>query len=127
QAHCLQRTRPGPSTGRAIGVDQVTFPDLRRVESWYQTATDGILNLESLLHDNDARLISKRTREELFGMTQEEWRNSSNAKQNDHELSACRALLSVVEGAIRRDLEARVATHGRHHLALQTLVQGARR
>lgn len=104
----------------------MSYPDRRRVEAWYRTAREGISNLAGLLTQSTSGVIADAIHDEIFGMTQTEWKAFHDEKQEDHEVAASLALLATCEGAIRRDLEQRIAHGGLHHTNLKPLIEPAR-
>ena len=101
----------------------MSFPDIRRVFSWYLASSDGLKQLASLFDQPLSHYVSDATYHRLIGMTKEDFFNDFlREKLDDHELAASLALLANCEGAIKRDMVDRVANQGLHHQHFAGLV-----
>lgn len=80
------------------------FPNIDGAQHWYATTLDGLRGLRVALNNQNA-LFSEDTLDELFGMSEHEWRQFLETKIDTHETFATLALLAACEGGIRRDFE----------------------
>lgn len=92
------------------------FPDIRSARDWYVSARDGLRSLEHFVHAPIRHAnISQMTDDAIFGMTEAEWKEYLQRRLEEHELFASLALMASCEGAIRRDLQWRIAQQRSHH------------
>ncbi len=83
------------------------------------------MRLKYVVHRASVEGISQMTADEIFGMTEEEWRKYLKDRLEEHELYASLALLASCEGAIRQDMEWRVNNRRRHHLRFRRISTGS--
>lgn len=88
------------------------FPDIDTAQNWYSLSLDGIHGLRLALTNRKAP-FSDSTLDELFGMSEGEWKSFVENKADIHETFATLALLAACEGGIRRDFEWRSSTNNR--------------
>ncbi|MDP1607475.1 MAG: hypothetical protein Q8L93_12705 [Rhodocyclaceae bacterium] len=81
----------------------LVFPDIDGAERWYVAAKDGVLGLREAIRCGAK--LSEDTFDELFGLTQAEWRAYYRQQSTRHEMFATLALFAACEGGIRRDFE----------------------
>ena len=97
------------------------FPNISRARKWYHSTPDGLVRLKSVVHKTSIEGISRITADEIFGMTEEEWRQYLKDRLEEHELYASLALLASCEGAIRQDMEWRVKNRRPYHLRFRRI------
>lgn len=88
-----------------------SFPDIDDVQHWYVTTKDGLKGLKAAVNVSTFAM-SLDTLDELFGMTESEWRAFYQKQANRHEMFATLALFAACEGGIRRDFEWRCTGSG---------------
>ena len=92
------------------------FPDIGRARDWYFSTRDGLLCLGRYIHaPSRPEGISAITDDAIFGMTEAEWKDYLQKRLDEHELFASLALMAACEGAIRRDVQWRVAERRSQH------------
>ena len=79
------------------------FPDIEGALNWYVATKDGLFGLREAIRCGAA--LSDATFDELFGMTQAQWKTYYRKQAAKHEMFAALALFAACEGGIRRDFE----------------------
>lgn len=105
------------------------FPSIDQAWQWHRATKDGLASLKAYLGQPSTRLgISDATLNDVFGMTEAEWRKYYEHKLEQHDLFSVLALFAACEGGIRRDLCWRGQGHlgQKHHARFRKLLNSQR-
>ena len=78
------------------------FPDIDGALNWYVATKDGLFGLREAIRCGAA--LSDATLDELFGMTQAQWKTYYRKQAAKHEMFAALALFAACEGGVRLDI-----------------------